>query len=253
MTLTPTIIFGISAAPFVGSFLCAVVDRLPTGRSIILGQSCCDSCQHVLGTGDLLPFLSWIISGAKCRYCGTGLSLRYPMMEAGALAIAILSAISVPESLFTLSVIFCWVLMAQGVMDLRFYLLADSLTAILAIGGLTFAATASPFAVTDHVAGAAIGGVTLHAINVVYRSIRKRNGLGRGDIKLFAAIGMWVGWQSLPSVVLYAVLSAFTWIMFRMAATGPVRADSAVPFGFYLCLGAWLTWQIGPLDFASLN
>jgi leader peptidase (prepilin peptidase)/N-methyltransferase len=64
-----------------GSLVTALSWRLPRGEPIALDRSRCPSCRHVLGPRDLVPVLSWLLAGGRCRYCAARLSLRYPLIE----------------------------------------------------------------------------------------------------------------------------------------------------------------------------
>ena len=74
-------IFVFAAGACVGSFLNVVALRYNTGRSLA-GRSGCFSCGHTLGFFDLIPILSFFFSAGRCRYCGSGVSLQYPLVEA---------------------------------------------------------------------------------------------------------------------------------------------------------------------------
>jgi leader peptidase (prepilin peptidase) / N-methyltransferase len=81
----------IIASPFVGSFLGLLITRIPEGRQILWGRSCCDRCGTPLGPFDLVPLLSWAFLRGRCRHCGATLSSFYPLIEIAALAVALLS------------------------------------------------------------------------------------------------------------------------------------------------------------------
>src|SRR5688572_5126705 len=72
-----------------GSFATALAHRVPLKKSIgvkdINARSACPHCDHALGPADLIPVISWVFSGGKCRYCAKPISLGYPMMELGVL------------------------------------------------------------------------------------------------------------------------------------------------------------------------
>ena len=84
----------IIASPVVGSFLGVVIERLPARKQFVWGRSHCDACGHELGPLDLIPFASWILSRGRCRYCRARLSVFYPLIELGAVLVAIWSAIA---------------------------------------------------------------------------------------------------------------------------------------------------------------
>src|SRR5271155_127551 len=79
------------AAPFIGSFLGVVVQRLPDGRPIALARSRCEECGAALAVRDLVPLFSWLASGGRCRFCRHPLGWFYPVVELAALAVALIS------------------------------------------------------------------------------------------------------------------------------------------------------------------
>lgn len=93
----------------------------------------------MLGPRDLVPVLSWLLSGAKCRYCGGKLSLYYPLVEMAALTIALSALLVFDGSLLWITVGLGWGLLALAARDLRHMILADSLNIVLAVSGLLVA------------------------------------------------------------------------------------------------------------------
>lgn len=238
------------ASPFVGSFIGCMADRLPVGRPLIWGRSSCDHCDHLLAPSDLVPIFSWLVGGAKCRYCRGKLSSYYPFVEVAALAVAI-SALAVPSGpLFWVTIALGWTLLALAAMDIRHMILADSLNLVLALAGLGAAAIWSQLPLWDHVLGMLIGAGALYSLNLIYRSLRNRDGLGLGDVKLMAVAGAWLGWQGLPSALLYATTAALI-VVFSGLLGRKLERHTAIPFGAFICLGIWVTWLAGPIDWSA--
>lgn len=96
-----------------------------------------------------------------------------------------------------------------------------------------------------------VGFAVFAFIAKLYRRIRGRDGLGLGDAKLLGALGAWVGWQGLPTVVLYAAGAGLLWALARsLVRPGrfkPLDPKQRLPFGPFLCLAGWLVWLYGPL------
>jgi leader peptidase (prepilin peptidase) / N-methyltransferase len=238
------------ASPFVGSFIGSVADRLPVGRPILWERSSCDHCNTTLGVRDLVPFLSWIARNAKCGHCRNGISIFYPLVEGAAVSIAAVSLVMTTSPLGCITIFFGWGLLVLAVMDLRHMVVVDWLCGALMVSGLAVAAFWSKLPFYDHVLGVALGAAFLYLVNVLYRAVRGRDGLGMGDVILLAAAGAWVGWQGLPSVLLYASVSALLAVVGDIRA-GRARQDTAIPFCPFLCLGAWLTWLVGPISWSG--
>ncbi|MEM7023311.1 MAG: A24 family peptidase [Pseudomonadota bacterium] len=238
------------AAPFVGSFLGVVIDRLPTGEQILVGRSRCDSCDEKLGPSDLVPIVSWLLRRGRCARCQAKLSAFYPIIELAALVVA-LSAVAVLSGwLLVVSCVLGWALLSLAMIDLRHYLLPDVLTLPLIPLGLLVAWILDPSLLMDHAIGALSGFGTFALIAVLYRRLRGREGLGLGDAKLLAGAGAWLGWASLPGVVLVAALGGLAVTLAQARLGGTMEATTRIAFGAYLALAFWLVWLFGPPTFA---
>jgi leader peptidase (prepilin peptidase) / N-methyltransferase len=243
----------ILVAPFIGSFLGVVVGRPRAPTSILFGRSACLACDHTLGPRDLVPIVSWLMTGGCCRYCGARVSLFYPAIELAALGVAVWAATSTSQWEFWASCVLGWTLLALAITDFREYLLPDFLTLPLIAVGFAEAAVFEPQALLSRVVAASIGLGAVLALRVTYRLARGREGIGLGDAKLLAAAGAWVSWDGLPSVILIASLCALASVLPRAIRAGEIPWIARVPFGAFLCLGIWLVWRYGPLDLALLE
>ena len=230
-------------APFIGSFLGSIVQRLPQGLSIVAGRSRCEACGAPLQARDLLPFVSWVAARGRCRHCGCPLGWFYPGIELAAVAVALTAVLfdGGGEGAW-LDCVLGWWLLTLGWIDLRCWLLPDALTLPLVIVGLGAAAAFDPEQLFDRALGAALGYLSLVAIAALYRALRGREGLGRGDAKLLAASGAWVGAAALPEVILVAASAALAAAAGLRLAGVRLRAHSALPFGPFLALATWVIW-----------
>lgn len=231
------------AAPFVGSFIATAVLRMGGEESALHGRSRCDSCRVPLSWRDLVPVASWLALGGRCRHCGTPLARLYPATEIAFVAIAAHGLVFVPAPLAAISIALGWTLLTLALVDLRTFLLPDALTLPLAAGGLALVAWREPAAFTDHAVGLAAGAGLLLGVRALYFRMRGREGLGLGDVKLTAAAGAWLGWTALPSVLLVATATGLAAVVLTGLAGRPLRADDALPFGPFLCLGFALAWH----------
>jgi leader peptidase (prepilin peptidase)/N-methyltransferase len=238
------------AAPFVGSFLGVVIDRLPAGRPMLVGRSRCDACSATLGAKDLVPVASWLWRRGRCAYCRAELSTFYPIIELVALAVAASAASVLSGWLLLVSCALGWILLTLAVIDQRHFLLPDVLTLPLIPAGLLVAWAIDPALVMGHLAGALAGFAAFAAIAFAYRRLRHREGLGLGDAKLLAAAGAWLGWQALPGLVVVAAVCALAVALARTVAGDTLSAIMRIAFGSYLALAFWLVWLLGPLVLA---
>jgi len=235
------------AAPFVGSFLGVLVERLPAGAGVVGGRSACPACGETLAVRDLIPIAGWLVNRGKCRSCAAPVSPFHPAIEGGALVIAAWAAVFFSGWLLWASCALGWTLLALAFMDQRHFMLSDKLTLPLIGAGLVVSLGIGNGAVINHAIGAVIGFTAFAALAWLYRRLRGREGLGLGDAKLLAAAGAWVSWHGLPSVILWGSVVALAVAAGRAAAKRPLAADQPIAFGPYLALGIWFVWLYGPI------
>lgn len=238
------------ASPLIGSAIAAGTARLVAGQAWGLSASRCPSCDRRLSAFELVPVVSWVALRGKCRGCRTPISLHYPVVELGAVGVAGWAAISSPPELFVATCLLGWLLIAVAAVDIRLRRQPDGLNLALVATGLGTAAVLDGDRLFDHVLGCAAGYASLVAIEVAYRSLRGQAGIARGQAKLVAGIGAWVGFQSLAQCIFVAALVGIV----LMLTVGLVRrrriaTDTAISFGPFLAAGGWLTWLYGPLVF----
>ena len=138
-------------------------------------------------------------------------------------------------------------LLALAVIDLDRFRLPDALTYPLLAAGLGTAYLIHPDNLADHLIGAAAGFLSFAAVREIYFRLRGREGLGLGDAKLMAAVGAWLSWPGLPSVVLIGAVAALAMSLIQRSTGMRVGWDHRIPFGAYLSVGAWLVWLYGPI------
>lgn len=162
--------------------------------------------------------------------------LAAPVVLAGVTPVVLAATVLLGAALASLSVI-----------DLRHMRLPDALTLPLLGLGLGYAWLTGPELLLWHGFGAVAGYAGLLGVAEVYRRWRGRDGLGRGDAKLLAAGGAWVGAGGLASIVLLAALTALLGVAAMAAAGTALDRHSRIPFGPFLALGIWVVWLWGPL------
>jgi leader peptidase (prepilin peptidase)/N-methyltransferase len=223
----------------VGSFLATLVVRWPAARGLA-GRSACDGCGARLRAAELVPLLSALVQGGRCRHCGARIDPVHAAVEAGCGATGAVALALVPGPEGLAGAALGWGLVALAALDGRHFWLPDALTLPLLALGLI----AGPAALPDRFLGAAAAGGVLLALLLGYRAIRGREGLGLGDVKLGAALGAWLSPVLLPPLFLLASLGGLAVAAFRRGS-GPVGGgDRPVPFGTCLALAGWPLWLL---------
>lgn len=239
----PDWLFPLILAPFIGSFAALLIRRLPTGQPVALARSCCETCGHALGPRELVPLISFAALRGHCRWCHARISAMHPTVELACLGIAAWAVLAEPEPLRAwLGCGLGWALLTLAWIDWEHMLLPDALTLPLVLAGLGATWLLDPASVTGHAMAAATGYLAFRGIELAYRRLRGRDGLGQGDAKLLAAAGAWVGLAALPTVVLLAALAGLTIAAALHGAGRAMQAGSAIPFGPALCAALWAVW-----------
>ncbi|ATC23201.1 prepilin peptidase [Caulobacter vibrioides] len=234
-------------APFVGSFIGLLTLRLPADRPWAMSRSACDTCKRRLGVVDLVPLVSFLVQRGRCRTCGTAIPRRYPLLEGGCLVIALWSVLAFTGGMILLTALMGWSLLLIATIDTEHLWLPDRLT--LPFGALGVIATLAigEVPVWTPLVGAAVGFGGLALIAWLYKTVRGFDGMGGGDPRLLGAIGAWVGWQGLPSVLVWACVAGLSVAIAQTLVRRRFSGDQQLPFGAFLAIGAWLTWLWGPL------
>lgn len=174
--------------------------------------------------------------------------LKRTILALCVIAIAISAWFFAPDGTLILSCLFGWTLLALAVIDFRSFILPDPLTLLAALLGLVMIAATRPEAWVEHLIGGLAGFTLLFAVELSYRYLRRRDGLGRGDAKLLGALGLWTGWTRLPDILLIASLSGLiAALLASRIAKEAVSGTTPVAFGPWLALAGWVSWLSGPL------
>jgi leader peptidase (prepilin peptidase)/N-methyltransferase len=226
-----------------GSFAAALCSRWPKGEGVVVGRSRCEQCGKGIASYDLVPVISYMLLRGKCRFCGQKIGARPIVIELAAALIGAVSLLLLPPDQAVAAAIFGWLLLPLVILDFDHLWLPDRLVLVLAAAGLAVGSHLTPdLAMFHRVIGAVAGFASLELIRRSYKLYRKQDGMGAGDPKLFGALGIWLGWQALPLLLLAASV-----IGIAFAAWHAVRGheQKAFPFGSYLGVAAWLIALVG--------
>lgn len=228
-----------------GSFCTTLIHRLPfilrgaPDLSLTLPASHCPHCKNKIALQFNLPLLGYLLTRGRCATCRHPINLFYPLTELSCLLLAWLGGILWGASAVTMTaLVLFWGLFVLAVIDLRAGLLPDRITLTLLWCGLLANSFHLWVPLHEAVWGAALGYMALRMVNWSYRLLRRREGIGGGDMKLFAALGAYFGWQALLPIVLLASVSGCIgaclvfWIKRRWL--------QALPWGPFLALAGFV-------------
>ncbi|HSK95710.1 MAG TPA: prepilin peptidase [Euzebyales bacterium] len=231
-----------------GSFANVAIARVPAGGSVVRPPSACPNCDAPIARRDNIPVLSWLLLRGRCRSCAAPISLRYPLVE---IACALLFAAvgwrigltwTLPAFL-----LFAWLLVVVTVIDLQTHRIPNRLTYPLTPALLGLLAAGAVLDGTPRLAvRALLGGVVAFALLLVLALINPR-GMGMGDVKLAAFIGIglgYLGWGHIWLGLFTAFLAGgvIAGILLVLGRRG--RKDH-IPFGPWLALGGLVALLVG--------
>lgn len=246
MIVSPLILIGSAATGLVvGSFTTTAALRSVRGEQALAGRSRCDGCGVGLGFAATTPLLSYAMTRGACAGCGARIDPLHPTGEAAGALIALTAVLAAGTPVrAALLAVLGLVLLAASVVDARSRRLPDVLTAVVALLGLGLAAQRGEAAL-----GLAAGGVAFLLVEGVRRGfliLRKRPGLGFGDVKLIAALAVWLGLATPWAVVAAALLGLAAFVVVRPAdgrlAFGPALAAAGFAVGLIIEAGLWPDW-----------
>ncbi len=221
----------------IGSFLNVVIYRMPQGRSIVYPGSHCPVCRHRLSAHELIPVVSYVMLKGRCAACKTIISWRYPAVELlTAVAFIIVYVAGRNDSLIALAVdlLFVSLLLALTMIDINTLRLPDVLVALVAVAGVIEIAVTGKPTVWQSLGGALGAGSLFFVIAYFYPQ-----GMGFGDVKFVAALGLYLGAPGIIYVIFLASLSGVIIGALRVVFLKKDRKDP-IPFGPFLAASAFI-------------
>jgi leader peptidase (prepilin peptidase)/N-methyltransferase len=257
---------------FIGSFLNVVIYRLPKMLQASWQEECqeylktatlaindrklslampfshCPHCHKTLKPWHNIPVLSYICLKGKCAYCGSKIAWRYAIIEiiTAITAVYLAQRLGMSSKMFA-TVFFSCSLIALSCIDFAYYIIPDELSLTLLWSGLFF----SLFDVFCNSQTAIIGAMTGYLIFAIiawlFYKITGKIGLGQGDVKLLAALGSYLGWQQLPTMIILASgMGCLASCILLLSKKRQLR-NIHIPFGPYLALSGWISLLWGPV------
>lgn len=256
-------IFGL----LIGSFLNVCIYRWPLDLSVVKPRSHCPQCEALISWYDNIPVVSYAVLGGKCRYCSKRIPYRYPLVEllTGAFFAWICGTLG-----FTLGALkFCILvamLIALMFTDLEERILPDEFT----LGGTLIGLLFSPFvlvpditahavlglfgviggdramSVAESVFGAVLPAGTLFLGGWLFEKLRKKEGLGLGDVKMMAMVGSFLGVRGAILTLIFGSLAGSIIGVIYIKATKQDMGSYQLPFGTFLAAAAIFAALSGP-------
>src|SRR5918998_1676071 len=217
----------------VGSFLNVVAHRLPRGASLVKPRSACPECATPVRPYDNVPVLSWLLLRGRCRDCGTRISPRYPLVEAGtaALWLGVVAVHHADTAQLVLGLVLVTFLVPMALIDLERRIIPNKLTGPAAVAAIVLGVALDPGGEPERLLAALVfGGVFALPAFI-------GGGMGMGDAKLVGVLGLFLGW--IAGLALLVALVVGTAVgMAIVARVGMTRGrKTGVPFGPFLALG----------------
>lgn len=238
----------------IGSFLNVCIYRIPREESIVKPPSHCPNCGKRLTVIDLVPVFSYLFLRGKCRHCGVKISPRYAMVELlTALTFVILFHKFKLTVDFFASAYLMSILIAIFFIDLEHMIIPDGLVLAGLIGGIPLVVYNLFRPVQTYgdrnwwtpLIGMLSGFLVLLFIGLVGLLIYKTDeAMGGGDIKLFAPLGLFLGWKLIIVAFLLSVFSA-AFVSVILIITKVKNRKSTVPFGPFIVIGTFVTYIYG--------
>jgi len=252
-----------------GSFVDALVWRLKNKKDFVKDRSECEKCHHKLGAKDLVPVISWLSLGGKCRYCKHSISITSPIIEISMSLLFVLSYFFWPLGFsewqavasFVIWLIYMVLLIALFVYDLKWMFLPDKL--IFPLIGLSLVDAGlrvSLMPTTNYIFYVVSGILAIAGFYSALFFLSKGKWGGFGDVKLGIFIGAVLGWQKSLMVLIISNVVGFLYVVPGLLL-GKLNRKSRVPFGPFLIIGfiiaglfgdIILNWYIHSVLFAGI-
>ena len=235
-----------------GSFANVCIYRLPKNKQVLLGRSHCPKCKKKIKWFDNIPVISFLLLNGKCRSCKKKISPQYLFVELITALGFLLIFLNSDNYLATfLLSIFFLIYVIIFFIDLKHFIIPDALNfgiMILALAknflpdlNLTFTQM-----ITHSIIGGIIGYLSIWIIIYLYKTLKKMEGMGLGDAKLMAGIGLLFGWQSIPFVLFVSAILGLLMVTPSLLKKKK-SLKSQIPFGPYIITAGIIYFLYGDI------
>lgn len=241
--MSPHTIYSLFSLVFgmvVGSFLNVCICRMPKDESIVSPPSHCPQCNYQIRWYDNIPVISYLLLRGRCRGCGARISLQYPLVELlnGIITLLLFLRFG-PTLAFAVLFVFCSALVVITFIDIEHQIIPDEISLPGIVIGFVMSFFLQGHNWLNSLLGILLGGGSLLLVAYGYQWLTGKEGMGGGDIKLLAMMGAFLGWKSIPFIIL---ASSLVGSVVGVSIMLLQKKDSklAIPFGPYLAFGAVL-------------
>ena len=248
MTIIEGILFFVIGTIF-GSFYNVVGSRLPNGESIVSPRSHCNNCKHELTPIELIPIMSFIIQGGKCRKCHVKLSISYLFYEFISGLIFLLCYLKFGISLdIIIPLTFLSMLIIIVVSDFEYMVISDEVLIVFGILLIIEMILLNGFSsIVDSLLSGIIAFLIMFGIKKIGDFLFRKESMGGGDIKLLFFFGLVLGWENALFSIFLGSLTGFPVSLLILK----LKKSNIIPFGPFLALGAAIIMLTG-FDFETL-
>lgn len=258
MILFILIVLGLCFGSFINAYVWRLHAKKKTGKfsnlSIWHGRSMCPNCQHTLSTKDLIPVVSWILLGSKCRYCKKPISPQYPIVELLTPALFVFSYLFWPYTfnsegitLFILWLVFLIGFIELSIYDLRWRMLPNRIvTPLIFLALIQLVIQLIFFNGGLSLLLGAFWGVLLSAgLFYVIFIISNGTWIGGGDVKLAIVLGLLLGGPMKTVIMIFMASLIGLVVSVILMSTKKMNSKSMIPFGPFLILATIISYLIG--------
>ena len=224
-----------------GSFANVCIYRLPLDKGVVSGRSYCPKCNNQITWKDNIPILSYFLLSGKCRKCKKKISTQYVLVEF--LSILFFTIIYFLYGI-TLTTLLLIILSLSFIIiffiDLKHFIIPNEITFSMMVLGFIKSFDPNLNSLFPNYINSLIGGLLgygiIWSIIYFYKQLRKKEGMGLGDAKLFAVIGFWFGWLAIPFIIFLSSIIALLSVAPSLIKNSKTMS-SQIPFGPYIIIG----------------
>ena len=224
-----------------GSFANVCIYRLPLDKGVVSGRSYCPKCKKQITWKDNIPIISYLLLSGKCRKCKKPISSQYALVEF--LSILFFTIIYFLYGI-TLTTLLLMVLSLSFIIiffiDLKHFIIPNEITFSMMALGFLKSFDPNLNSLFPNYINSLIGGLLgygiIWSIIYFYKQVRKKEGMGLGDAKLFGVIGFWFGWLAIPFVIFISSVIALLSVVPSLLKNSRTMS-SQIPFGPYIIIG----------------